>query len=401
METPTSISEINLLIDNQIQENIHLDYKSSAAIDRKKVDEISKDVSAFANSDGGVIIYGVIEKDYYPEAIDMGVEHSKYNREWIEQIINSNIAPRVDGIDIKQIPIDEFRSLYVLNIPKSYRGPHQAKDNKYYKRFNFQSVPMEDYEIRDISNRQSTILPLINIDIEFLHGNTICVNIENIGDYPAYDVKFDFPDGVNWPKNPGLPPLLQNGTKVIPKNRKYSFYYHSFVEIVNNDSVSSQLDIDVSYINPLSIDERRQESFHFDFLDFINTIVIESEYEKNTKIVNRQIGEIISELKTMNNAIDQIGKIAGPTGLNFSYSTLINLRKMYLDDDYPEKYFPYWISRKGFQEILNIDFQIASQIYNYFNYQHANKPFMDITGMSEELKESFMKHFIFREEDGK
>ena len=28
-----------------------------------------------------------------------------------------------------------------------------ANDNRFYKRFNFQSVPMEEYEVRDVSRR--------------------------------------------------------------------------------------------------------------------------------------------------------------------------------------------------------------------------------------------------------
>jgi len=35
--------------------------------------EISKDVSAFANSDGGTIIYGIEEEGHLPKRIDGGV----------------------------------------------------------------------------------------------------------------------------------------------------------------------------------------------------------------------------------------------------------------------------------------------------------------------------------------
>jgi hypothetical protein len=44
---------------------------------------------------------------------------------------------------------------YVVNIPKSNTA-HQASDKKYYRRFNFETVPMEDYEIKDIINRLSS-----------------------------------------------------------------------------------------------------------------------------------------------------------------------------------------------------------------------------------------------------
>ena len=40
--------------------------------------------------------------------------------------------------------------IYVVDIPQSNIA-HQAFDKRYYKRFNFISTPMEDYEIRDIN----------------------------------------------------------------------------------------------------------------------------------------------------------------------------------------------------------------------------------------------------------
>lgn len=43
--------------------------------------------------------------------------------------------------------------LYVVYVPQSNRAPHIASDKKFYKRFNFQSVPMEEYEVRDSANR--------------------------------------------------------------------------------------------------------------------------------------------------------------------------------------------------------------------------------------------------------
>jgi len=90
MMPPSTISEIERLIRDQVQENIHLDYKASKAISQKSRDEIAKDVSAFANSDGGVLIYGVEEKDHLPVRIDDGVDDAvcservdrKHHHQW-------------------------------------------------------------------------------------------------------------------------------------------------------------------------------------------------------------------------------------------------------------------------------------------------------------------------------
>lgn len=147
-------------IDNQVEENLKLDYKAADALqktDGKKKD-ISKDVSAMANAAGGIIIYGIKEFDgnakrHLPEKIDP-VNRTDISKEWLEQVINTNIQSKIEGVVITPVTIDDTKDkvVYVVEIPQSTTA-HQANDKKYYKRYNFESVAMEDYEIRDIMSR--------------------------------------------------------------------------------------------------------------------------------------------------------------------------------------------------------------------------------------------------------
>lgn len=154
-----NIQKIDSYINHAIEESIHLDYKSSGALFNKpeKKKEITKDVSAFANSDGGVIIYGVKENTklkHLPEKIDP-IDGRAHPKEWLEHIVNS-INPRIEGVLIHPIQIATpalNKIVYVVEIPKS-NTIHQAKDHRYYKRFNFESIPMEDWEVKDVLNRR-------------------------------------------------------------------------------------------------------------------------------------------------------------------------------------------------------------------------------------------------------
>lgn len=149
-----SEKDVKRLIDNKIKESIHLEYKACYAlrVDEESRKELSKDVSSFANSDGGQIIYGVIEKNNIPLKIDVGYgKKNKINREWIEQVINSKISPKIEDIVITPINLSNSdKYIYVVEIPQSNRSPHQASDRKFYKRYNFQSVAMEEYGIREL-----------------------------------------------------------------------------------------------------------------------------------------------------------------------------------------------------------------------------------------------------------
>ena len=165
--------DLQRLIDEEIQESLTLDYKASPSLarDDKPRDELCKDVSAFANSAGGQIIYGIVEKDRKPVKVDDG---SDLSREWIEQVIDSRIQPRLDGLVITPVSVGGGRHAYVLTIPQaSGRAPHQAPDKKYYKRQNFQSVPMEDYEIRDALRRATT--PELYVELSFATGERTSV----------------------------------------------------------------------------------------------------------------------------------------------------------------------------------------------------------------------------------
>jgi len=174
-------------ITSEIEESLTLEYKAAEALDRSetKKKEITKDVSAMANSAGGLLIYGISEssredKRHLPERITP-VNRTRFPREWVEQIIQA-IRPRIDGIVIHSVNLSsgETDVVYIVEIPQSNTA-HQASDHRYYKRFNFQAVPMEDYEVRDVIFREQTP----NIALNFL--------IEINSDLHSYEVGPEFP----------------------------------------------------------------------------------------------------------------------------------------------------------------------------------------------------------------
>lgn len=152
--------DILSLIRNKIGESNTLEYKSCDSLGRTdgKKREISKDVSAFANSAGGMIVYGVIENSSHePESIDVGYDPGDISGEWLEQVINSNIERRISGVIINTISLHKTqpgRVIYAVYVPESNLAPHMAADDRFYRRFNFQSVAMKEYEVRNLMRQE-------------------------------------------------------------------------------------------------------------------------------------------------------------------------------------------------------------------------------------------------------
>ena len=87
-----TIDDILDLLKYEVEESVHLDYKAGAALEKneKRTSEIAKDVSAFANADGGIIVYGILEQDHRPNSFAY-VDGTCITKEWLEQVINSKV----------------------------------------------------------------------------------------------------------------------------------------------------------------------------------------------------------------------------------------------------------------------------------------------------------------------
>lgn len=165
-----TISDINKIIKNKIEESFYLDFKSADALgfDEHKKDEISKDISSFANSDGGIIIYGILEKDHIPFKITP-IDGRTFTKEWLEHIITDRIQQRIPELHIYPIRIENKieNSIYVVKIPTSPLAPHMCNNGRFYKRYDFKAIPMMEFEVRRLYSRPlSTKLTITAVYLE-------------------------------------------------------------------------------------------------------------------------------------------------------------------------------------------------------------------------------------------
>jgi hypothetical protein len=181
------------LIRDRVEESSVIEYKSAAALDPNKKDEITKAISAFANAGGGTVVYGLAELAgpngiKVPGRLDP-VDAVKFSKERLDQMIDL-IRPLISGIVITPIHIgpSDTDFVYVVDVPQGETA-HQSSDLKYYARRNFRAVAMADHEIRDVMNRSSH--PKIEAELRIVVSgrpdkeSRIAIRLRNTGNIMA------------------------------------------------------------------------------------------------------------------------------------------------------------------------------------------------------------------------
>ena len=145
-------SDIEKLKSDKICESPVLDYKRELLEDNN----LLKHVIAFANTQGGILIFGIEEtgKGGYPKEI-VGIDKNLISKEKIEQVILSNTQPKLN-IEIVQFDhVDPTKSIIAIQIPNNHLKPYMhGHYNKYYRRYNFEAQPMNEIEVSDAYGRR-------------------------------------------------------------------------------------------------------------------------------------------------------------------------------------------------------------------------------------------------------
>ena len=152
------------LVAARTPESLQLDFKSCRAFaDGGFATSLSKDVVSFANAIGGHIVFGILEDDKVAVGVEDGVPVGTMTAERLENLISGNISPQLGGIFAHKIALANGNETFVIWVPEAdYSAPHQASDNRYYRRHMTRCLPMADHEVRDLMRRGSVPAPKIS-----------------------------------------------------------------------------------------------------------------------------------------------------------------------------------------------------------------------------------------------
>ncbi len=145
--------DIKFLQSQEILESKTIEYKNKLPEDtssNKK--EFLYDITAFANSSGGIIFYGIDENEGKPIAIN-GLENIDVDKEILrlEDIIKFGISPRISNLTIRSLELSNSNNLILIQIPNSWSSPHMVSYNhsgKFYARNSAGKYQMDAHEIK-------------------------------------------------------------------------------------------------------------------------------------------------------------------------------------------------------------------------------------------------------------
>ncbi len=134
-------ADLDELISNQLPESTIREYKESLPLDKPEdKKEFVRDISAFANTHGGDIIYGVREdkaKGIPNELCGIPLENPDRLRQRIESLIGDGTSPKIYGVQIQPVAVGEERFAVVIRVARSFNAPHMVVcggDDRFYYR---------------------------------------------------------------------------------------------------------------------------------------------------------------------------------------------------------------------------------------------------------------------------
>lgn len=176
-------------------------------------DRLAKAVSAFANSGGGQILFGVEDDGSFQ---GLSAKHGRTStREWLEQIIPNLVDPSLQAFRVHcversaQSDIPSDHDLIVVEIDDSPLAPHQSRFDKiYYHRVGGHSVPAPHFYLETL--RQRVTKPVLAVSVaairalsayEYAAGVLVLLRIDfdvtNAGKVVAVDWFVDVTEGTS------------------------------------------------------------------------------------------------------------------------------------------------------------------------------------------------------------
>ena len=168
-----SEDDLRRMVTDRVKEDLHLEFKQKrdrrhAQLEKDDKKNFSKVLSGFANSDGGILIWGIETDDADESAKSLKPisDIDGFIKSLKSSLFNS-VQPFVDDVLIEKIPTDASEEIGYVKclIPQSEKTPHRAMlaDREYYKRSTEGFYALEHFDLEDMFGRRQRplLVPVI------------------------------------------------------------------------------------------------------------------------------------------------------------------------------------------------------------------------------------------------
>jgi hypothetical protein len=156
------LSDFDALIENGITENRTIEYKEILEIkgDGEKK-ELLADISSFANSMGGDLVFGIQATKGIPLRLcGMVLINPDDVILQLESLIRDGISPRLSNVEINTFKVETDSYIVIIRIPKGWNIPHQVVfkgTDKFYSRGTNGKYKMDIDELRSAFTQASSV----------------------------------------------------------------------------------------------------------------------------------------------------------------------------------------------------------------------------------------------------
>lgn len=169
------------------EEDLHLDFKvvGDPNLSREDRKSLAAALSGFANSDGGIIVWGV-EARPNGNGVDCAIALREIAQASLcltrlNTLTGQAVSPLVDGVQHRLVLRDGSAGFCLSLIPPSDSGPHMAKagEDRYFKRSGSGFYRMEHFDLEDMFGRRQR--PVLSLNLRL---------VPRLGDDPHEELHF-------------------------------------------------------------------------------------------------------------------------------------------------------------------------------------------------------------------
>lgn len=219
------LEELQVLIDNSdYRENEYLEYKESFKVDKceknekpKAIAELRNDVCAFANADGGYIIFGIKEDGKGVVQELTGIDIAENNTDKFELNLKTYlqaISPRPPAFKTNFVKLESGKYIVIIFVQHDFFAPYihlvEEKNYRIYKRVNSSKEVIKYAELKKMFTQSLSI----EKEIEHFRNNQIAFYKTRTKGFPFFllhlipdtflDSSYDKPYYAIAKKNPSI-----------------------------------------------------------------------------------------------------------------------------------------------------------------------------------------------------